>query len=81
MLRSQAVSPSTVTRWLREARFASHEQVSQFSEHKTNLNKCDEAILGVLNDELFPSIRTLPDSYIYLVQASKNTLRNQEVMR
>jgi hypothetical protein len=46
-----------MARWFREAIFASREQVSQLSEPETDLNECDVAILSVLNDEIFSSIR------------------------
>jgi hypothetical protein len=50
VLESEAVSHSIVTYWLREARFASHGEVSQYSEPDTGMNEYDEAIACALNN-------------------------------
>jgi hypothetical protein len=58
-LGAEAVSHSTVTRWLRETRFTSNTQGLMFSESETHRDECDEAILSALQEYPFSSVRAL----------------------
>jgi hypothetical protein len=55
-LGAEAVSHSTVTRWLRETRFTSNTQRLMFSESETHCDECDEAILSALQEYPFSSV-------------------------
>jgi uncharacterized membrane protein len=59
-LGSDAVSDSSVTCYLCEARFAPSKPESQPADVQTDLDDSDQAILVALEDRPFASVRQLP---------------------
>jgi hypothetical protein len=53
------MSYSSVTRYLREARFPLSKPEPHPSDVQRDLDDSDQAILAVLEDSLFPSVRQL----------------------
>jgi hypothetical protein len=58
-LGSDAVSSSSVTRYLREARFAPSKREPHPADVQRDLDDSDQAILAALKDSPFASVRQL----------------------
>jgi hypothetical protein len=74
----EAVSHSTVTRWLRETRFTRNTQRLPFSESETHRNECDEAILSALREYPFSFVR-VPSRLTHLSHTSVDRHRTQSL--